>query len=243
MKDAKDTMEVADSHHKRNIARFEEQSEKTNKVMDKLGEEELRILSSFKDFTRVFEKIHNMPKFEKITKDGVDLPRYNAEELKKVPIGSKALLARNITLSFSLFIGGIITNIIGSSLSDKADKAWSQMMESEEEINKICSYLESLHDTAERYNASLITVDRVYNNHLEILKFIVKKNGKTDWRTFVTEEKLMTENLVLLVGVLFNMCKVDLVLVNEEEGEINKVNTIEVERAINAANKALEVVV
>jgi len=52
----------------------------------------------------------------------------------------------------------------------------------------------------------------------------------------------VTENLVLLVGVLFNMCKVKLVLVNEEEDGINEVNTIEIEKAMKDANKALEMV-
>ena len=36
MKDANDTMKAADSRHKKNIARFEDTSEITNKAMDKL---------------------------------------------------------------------------------------------------------------------------------------------------------------------------------------------------------------
>lgn len=312
MKDAKDTMEVADFRHKKNIARFEEQSERTNAEMDRLGKEELRILTSFDNFIRVFEKIHNKPEFKEVTRDGVDLPKYNADELKRVSVGAGVLLgglggaavgtaggfaaagattaavmalgtastgtaistlsgvaATNAalaalgggsltaggggmalgsailggtTLGVGLLVGGVIFNITGSSLSDKADEAWRQMMKAEEEIDSICAYLESLHDVAKKYCASLLKVDKVYDDHLEKLKYIVEGKGKTDWRMFTDEEKLITENLVLLVSVLFNMCKVELVLVNDEEDEINKVNINEAEKSIKDANKALELV-
>jgi len=48
------------------------------------------------------------------------------------------------TLGMGLLVGGIIFSIAGSSVSDKADKAWNQMMENEEKINSICDYLEKL---------------------------------------------------------------------------------------------------
>ena len=41
------------------------------------------------------------------------------------------------TLGVGLLVGGIIFNITGSKLSDKADEAWYQMLKAEEKIKKI----------------------------------------------------------------------------------------------------------
>ena len=48
MKEANDTMKLADKRHKENIAKFEKQNQETTEAMDRLGEMELVILDSFK---------------------------------------------------------------------------------------------------------------------------------------------------------------------------------------------------
>ncbi len=48
MKEANDTMQSADSRHRRNLAIFEKQSTKTNATMDELGRLELEILKSLR---------------------------------------------------------------------------------------------------------------------------------------------------------------------------------------------------
>ena len=83
MKEANDTMKAAERKHKQNIEYFENESEKTNKRMDKLGELELKILNDFKDFSDAIEKIQNRPEFKEYKIGGVALPKYNKEELKR----------------------------------------------------------------------------------------------------------------------------------------------------------------
>lgn len=309
MKEANETMKLADSRHKKNISRFEKQSKKTSEQMDKVGQEELRILNSFEAFTQVFEKIHNKPQFKTFDKAGVVLPQYNAEELKKVSVGAGLLLggiggaavgtaggfaaagattaavmalgtastgtaitslsgvaASNAalaalgggsiaaggggmalgsailggaTLGVGLLVGGIIFNITGSSLSNKADEAWSQMKKAEGEIDKICLYLDNLFNYAEKFYSTLTKVNRLYIEHFEKLRTIVEVDGKTNWNMFTSEEQVMTQNTALLVGVLFNMCKVKLVLVAENETDSNKVNSVAINKSIEDANKVL----
>ena len=277
--------------------------------MDKVGQEELRILNSFEAFTQVFEKIHNKPQFKTFDKAGVVLPQYNAEELKKVSVGAGLLLggiggaavgtaggfaaagattaavmalgtastgtaitslsgvaATNAalaalgggsiaaggggmalgsailggaTLGVGLLVGGIIFNITGSSLSNKADEAWSQMKKAEGEIDKICLYLDNLFNYAEKFYSTLTKVNRLYIEHFEKLRTIVEVDGKTNWNMFTSEEQVMTQNTALLVGVLFNMCKVKLVLVAENETDSNKVNSVAINKSIEDANKVL----
>ena len=92
MKEANDTMKSAQAQHERNQARFEKQNASTNAIMDRLGKLELEILDSFQKFSDTFEKIQNRPQFKEYSQEGVTLPQYDPEELKKVSVGAGVLL-------------------------------------------------------------------------------------------------------------------------------------------------------
>ncbi|MBQ6695989.1 MAG: hypothetical protein IJN16_04725 [Lachnospiraceae bacterium] len=143
------------------------------------------------------------------------------------------------TLGVGLLIGGVVFNFTGGKLSNKADEAWSQMKKAEKQINIICAYLNNLTVTSNKYYRTLSTVNEIYRTHLNGLKSIVNLLGHTDWNTFTAEEKKVTENTVLLVGLLFNMCKVELVLKADKDGEMNQVNAEEVEDSIRNAEIVL----
>lgn len=78
MKEANDTMKLAENKHKEAIARFEAQNKKTTTDMDRLGKMELEILDSFQRFSNIFEQIHNRPEFKSYNKEDVSIPAYNA---------------------------------------------------------------------------------------------------------------------------------------------------------------------
>ena len=309
MKEANDTMKAAERKHKQNIEYFENESEKTNKRMDKLGELELKILNDFKDFSDAIEKIHNRPEFKEYKIGGVALPKYNKEELNKVSVGAGVLLggiggaavgtaggfaaagattsavmalgtastgtaiaslsgaaATNATLAalgggavaaggggialgtsilgaatlgVGLLVGGVIFSATGSKLSDKADEAWEQMEKAEKTINKICEYLLDLRKMAGRYINSLEKVYALYGQNFQKVYNTVYTMGKVDWNEFTEEEKLATQNSVLLVGLLYKMCKVNLVKKAANEDEMNSVNKIEVESNMQHAQKVM----
>ena len=304
-----DTMKSAESRHKKNIAKFENQRNITSENIDSLCKKELQILESLEVFANVFEKIQGRPQFKTYSKNGVNIPEYNAEKLKEVSIGAGVLLggiggaavgtaggfaaagattaavmafgtastgtaiaslsgaaATNATLAalgggaiaaggggialgttmlgistfgVGLLVGGVIFNIAGSSLSNKADEAWEQMKKAERKINKICSYMKDLNDTSIRFDMALSSVNKAYIKHLVCLTFIVETNKKTNWNDFTNKEKLLTENTVLLVNLLYNMCKVELVLVSKNKNGQNKVNTEKVNESIKNAEDFL----
>ena len=309
MKEANDTMKAAERKHKQNIEYFENESEKTNKRMDKLGELELKILNDFKDFSDAIEKIQTRPEFKEYKIGGVALPKYNKEELNKVSVGAGVLLggiggaavgtaggfaaagattsavmalgtastgtaiaslsgaaATNATLAalgggavaaggggialgtsilgaatlgVGLLVGGVIFSATGSKLSDKADEAWEQMEKAEKTINKICEYLLDLRKMAGRYINSLEKVYALYGQNFQKVYNTVYTMGKVDWNEFTEEEKLATQNSVLLVGLLYKMCKVNLVKKAANEDEMNSVNKIEVESNMQHAQKVM----
>ena len=312
MKDANDTMRSAQEKQEKAVARFEDYNRKTTAIMDKLGEQELSILASFEQFSDLIEKIQERPEFKKYSKNGIDLPEYEAEELKKMSVGASVLMggvtgaaagtaggfaaagattsavmalgtastgtaisslsgaaATNATLAalgggaigssagaggmalgsavlggatlgVGLLVGGIIFNVTGSKLSDKADAAYSQARKTEDQVNHITWYLRQLEIAASGFQKTLTKVEEQYRQRLKTLDFIISFSEKTDWNDFSKKEQKMTENLVLLVGLLYKMCQVKLVLQAEKENELNTVNKEEVEEVICNAENILE---
>ena len=155
------------------------------------------------------------------------------------------------TLGVGLLIGGIIFSVAGSSVSDKADKAWNQMMENEEKINSICDYLEKLENIAKSFHSALSKVNDVYMNHLVKLEAIIEEqkkrkffltrlfSKKVNYNKFSNEQKQITKNTILLVGLLYEMCKVQLVEKTENSSELNKINEETVINQIEQSEEAL----
>ena len=311
MKKANDKLKMADKRNKLNYDRLERMNHSACSQMDKLGKNEIRILFDFKLFSDLFEKIHNKPEFKNLSIGGVEIPKFEGEEIKKVSVGAGVLVgglggaalgaaggyaaagattaavmalgtastgtaiaslsgaaATNATLAalgggslaaggggmalgatmlgaatlgVGLLVGGVIFNFAGSSISGKADKAWEQMLSNERQINTICNYLSDLSDTAVRYNSVLIKMKNLYHEQLKKMQGIVDKhliNGRVNWNSLSDEEKTVIENMVLIVSVLYNMCKVKLVK-KRGNSDMNEINTVEINKATNDANKVI----
>lgn len=143
------------------------------------------------------------------------------------------------TLGVGMLVGGIIFNLTGSKISDKADEAWKQMKKAEEEINRICPYLKELETAALSYTETLSKVNRVYSEHFRKLRNLVIIQHKNDWNDFSDNEKLIVENTVLLVNLLYHMCKVNFVKQNSDKDGINKINYIEIDKSVSNAKICL----
>lgn len=143
------------------------------------------------------------------------------------------------TLGAGILVGGIIFNVTGSKLSDKADEAYSQAKRIEREVNKIVGYFDELASVAEPFKISLTEIEKQYRKRLAALDHIVNFSEKVQWFEFTEKEKQMTENIVLLVGLLYKMCKTSLVLKDQDGDGLNAVNKKEVSIVVNDANKIL----
>ena len=135
------------------------------------------------------------------------------------------------TLGAGIMVGGIIFNIVGSSLSGKADEAYEQIRKEREQVNKTCDYLDKLGNTAKEYLTSISTVHKIYLDQFNILKYIVNTIGKNDLNHFSKEEQLVTENTTYLVALLYNIGKEQLVLASADSSQLNKVNTAGIKKS------------
>lgn len=292
---ANSTMKELQVQHQQNLARLEKRNKECVRDMDKLGRKELEILKSFQEFSTVFEKIKNRPEFAKIQKQGICLPQYDGEELKKASVGANTLLgglggaaagtaggfaasgaatavvmalgtastgvpiaslsgaaATNATLAalgggslaaggggmalgttvlgaatlgVGLLIGGVIFGITGGKISSDAKKAQKEIEKETQQTEEICNYLLDLQGTANRYGRKLDEVGSMYHEHMEKLKWMVVMQGRADWDWYTEPEKQLVNNTALLVKLLYDMCKVELVQKGEEEDAMNTINT------------------
>lgn len=145
------------------------------------------------------------------------------------------------TLGVGLLVGGVIFSCTGSKLSSKADEAWEQMISNERKINDICNYLYDLQRTAERYNATLLRMRSLYLKQLTKMRNIIESYSekRVNWHNLSMEEQLIIENMVLIVGVLYNMCKVKLVRKSNSSDQ-NIINKTEISKAEKDANDVME---
>lgn len=147
------------------------------------------------------------------------------------------------TLGVGLLVGGIVFSVTGSSIEGKADDAWEQMQENEKKIKKVCNYLSTLEKTARRYNSSLQKLRSLYDNYMGKLSYIVTNNlevDHVDWNKLSHSDKLVIENCVLIVGIIYNMCKVKLVNKSETKSGINKINNQDIKKAETEALQVYE---
>lgn len=144
------------------------------------------------------------------------------------------------TLGVGLLVGGIIFNIAGGKLSEKADETKKQMIEAEKNIDAISCYLLKLKNTASDFKKTLEMVNEKYLESFNYIHYVVNKMNKVDWNTFSPEEKKATENMVLLVGLLYKMCQVKLVNQSTTKNGINTINTIAIEAAQKEAKTVLK---
>ena len=143
------------------------------------------------------------------------------------------------TLGVGLLVGGVIFNITGSKLSDKADEAWAQMRKAEKTIDTACAYLNDLKSAATKYTVSLETTRKKYKEIFEPVSYAVNSLGKTKWTDFSEEEKTATQTAVCLVGLLYKMCQVSLVNKASEEKAMNTVNHSAIDESIKEAESVL----
>lgn len=138
-------------------------------------------------------------------------------------LGSAVLGAA--TLGVGLLVGGAIFSVTGGKISEKADEAMAQAKKEKSTVDRIVDYLCRLTDQAYQYNNVLTKVDMVYREHLHDMKMLIQYNGRTDWLEYTDGEKKLIENTVLLVGLLYKMCKLQLVIPAKQKDALNTIDT------------------
>ena len=139
-----------------------------------------------------------------------------------------------------ILVGGVIVNIVGRKLADDADELERQVNEEKESVDRACGLFWDIRESAGRYHEAIEGARHEYVKHLGKIAFIVNDLGKTDWNDFSNSEKRVFENTVLLVGLLFKMCQTNLVIDDDGDGSIDRVNHDGIDSATEKSREVLE---
>ena len=96
-----------------------------------------------------------------------------------------------------------------------------------------------LENISVKYRESLAKVYEKYLENFNYISYQVNQLNKVDWNEFNKYEKILIENSVLLVGLLYKMCQVSLVNKAENENDINTVNRSDIETSIKNSEQVL----
>jgi hypothetical protein len=139
-----------------------------------------------------------------------------------------------------ILVGGVIVNVVGRKLAEDADELERQVNEEKESVDRACALFWDIRESAGRYHEAIESTHHEYVKHLGKIIFIVNDLGKTDWIDFSDGEKKVFENTVLLVGLLFKMCQTNLVIDDDGDGSIDRVNHDGIDDATEKSHELLE---
>jgi hypothetical protein len=140
----------------------------------------------------------------------------------------------------ALMAGGIIFSLVGGKLKNQAEDACEQVNEAEKTANDVVDFLTNLEKVAGAYKVVLESVREKYEETFGYISYLVNREGKSDWREFTDKEKLAMQNTVLLVGILYKLCQVNLVIQGENDDELNQINQTEIVQVIQESGKVLD---
>lgn len=223
------------------LQRHEEHYKKVQDALEAAVTIKLTAIDSFDDFADQMAKIQGRPEFCEINYKGVKLPEFTADDLKTISnnvafalegaIGAGAGAGLGIAvcglnvvaLGPGLLIGGIGLMIAGGHIKKKAIENNKQAKQLVKDVDAIIKQYDELAVAASMLEKHISAVYAQYDKHLTRMKKILLK--KTRWSDMTDKEQITIENTILLVGMLYKLCKIELI-VNEKKAE--KINTEEV---------------
>lgn len=143
------------------------------------------------------------------------------------------------TAGLGLLVGGFIFNTVGNKTAKKVDNLEEIVIETEQKADKIITYLDQLEEQANNYIVTLKEVIAEYNSYMRYFEHILVFSDTNDWNKFSEKEKIIIETLVLLVGLLYSMCQVNIVIETTDENEVNQINQNEIDENIDNAKEIL----
>lgn len=150
-------------------------------------------------------------------------------------LGSAAL--GGMAAGIGIMFGGLVFEITGEQLNKSADKAMAEAKNTEQIVSKVIEYYDKLIIATDAFGRVMAKTANMYLHSFQSMIDIIGSKGSYDWSNFSDREKVIIENTILYVGLLYNMCKVQ--LVKKKNEKISEVNEEDIQKAVTAAGTYL----
>lgn len=237
------------------ILAFQDSNAETEIVLGKLGDFQIKMVRTFDTFVEIMEKIQQRPEGLKIKFAKVSLTEYKPEELKHLSnnlqmaivgaggtavgmgVGIAAFGINTLALGPGVLVGGVVLCVKGMSLSKKAIKNMHEAKQIKKDVAEIKAYHSQLRKSADMLYQAMEEVQPQYTSHLSALKSLVSR--KTDYKTYTKDEQLLVRDAIMLVTLMHEMCKVELVQKAENERRLETVNEKKVKQVVKSVKSSL----
>lgn len=140
----------------------------------------------------------------------------------------------------AVLVGGIVINFASRKISGDAEKLYDEVKEEERNVSEVCSLLDAISSSAERYHQALSAVVSKYEKYLTTLETLTEDRSAIDWSVLSKREQLLFKNLVMLVGLLYKMCQVNLVIDDDGDGITDRVNKAGIDEMISTSQNTIQ---
>ncbi len=220
---------------------------KTQMDLEKLGKLKAEILASFSEFSNCIEKFQERPEFASIQCNGVDLPTFTLKELETTSLDAKEIIKKVIKKQFSwasiAMVGKIsilstlaITafpvfslSLVASKFFFKKDSSeaeiWTEIENNKSQVESIIQRLSDVDNAILDYYNMMNRVHGYYTTYIDKIRCIVNKYTKPNskkkilWSILDAKEQLEIKNCTLFVGLLYEMCKIQIIRVNKQSNK------------------------
>ena len=235
------------------LQRHEEHYNKVQGALEAAGKVKLTAIESFDDFAEQMAKIQGRPEFDEISCKGVELPAFTADDLKVISnnvafaiegavgagagagLGIAVCGLNLVALGPGLLIGGIGLLIAGGHIKKKAIENKKQAKQLAKDVDAIVKQYDELAEAASLLEQHISAVYAQYEKHLTKMKKILAK--KTSWSDMSGKDHTVIENTILLVGMLFKLCKIELIVKEHKAETINAEEVKTIGAEVDAALK------
>ena len=210
----------------------EEHYQKVQSMLEAAGKTKLAAIDSFDDFADQIAKIQDRPEFSTIGCKGVELPTFTADDLKIISnnvalaiegaayagagagLGIAVCGLNILALGPGMFIGGIGLLIAGGHIKKKAIANHKQAKQLAQDVEAIIKKYDELAYAATLLEKHISAVYAQYEKQMVKMKDILSR--KTVWNAMNKRERTTIENVILLVSMLFKLCKIELIVKKNE---------------------------
>ena len=230
--------------------------QKAQAVLTELGESEKDALDSFSLFADTMARIQGRPQIKTNILSKVKLPNYEPEEIKSLSAdvqmaiigaggagagalaGLAAFGAGALVAAPAMLGAGLVLCVKGFGLKKKAIENERQAKKMMKNVDEIVVFYRELQSVASSYCDSIRAVFRRYSDCLSQVQDIL--SVKTSWKDFTRKEKKIVENTILLARLLYEMTKASIIIKQEDEDKIEKLNSGELLKLQKQADKLLQ---